>query len=266
MKKIRVGILGPTGRMGRSLLKEKELFPTITITALCESKNHKDIGKEISGIRLTDDLNDLILDSEVIIDFSVPKATLALMKMLKKKKKKDICLITGTTGFSKQNLVEFRELSKGLRIMQSYNMSIGVNLLLSSVEFFSEKLGKNVDIEIIETHHKYKKDAPSGTALSIGEAVKRGRKLFEKNKFVYRGLEFNKEREDGEIGFSSIRGGDVVGEHTVHFIMNGERIEVTHKASKREIFSRGALQSVSWLIKQKPGLYNIQDMLVSKKK
>ena len=168
MKKIRVGILGPTGRMGRSLLKEKELFPTITITALCESKNHKDIGKEISGIRLTDDLNDLILDSEVIIDFSVPKATLALMRMLKKKKKKDICLITGTTGFSKQNLVEFRELSKGLRIMQSYNMSIGVNLLLSSVEFFSEKLGKNVDIEIIDSEGRLIKNVYDNQVMMPG--------------------------------------------------------------------------------------------------
>jgi len=264
MKKIKVGILGPTGRMGRSLLSERELFPYVNITSLCEAKNHKDIGKEILGLRLTGSLNDLILNSEVIIDFSVPQATLDLIRALKENKK-DICLITGTTGFSESELREFKKDSKGLRIMQSYNMSVGVNLLLSSVEFFSEKLGKDVDIEIIETHHKYKKDAPSGTALSIGEAVKKGRKSYEKNKFIYRGLEFNKKREEGEIGFSSIRGGDVVGEHTIHFIMNGERIEVTHKASKREIFSRGALRAVSWIIKQKPGLYNIQDMLTSKK-
>ena len=263
MKQIKVGILGPTGRMGKSLLSEKELFPYVKITELCESKNHKDIGKVISGIKLTGNINNLISNSQVIIDFSVPKATLSLVRALKDNS--EVCLITGTTGFSEIQLKEFKKLSKGLRIMQSYNMSIGVNLLLSSVEFFSEKLGKGVDIEIIETHHKYKKDAPSGTALSIGEAVKRGRNSYEKNKFVYRGLEFNKEREDGEIGFSSIRGGDVVGEHTTHFIMNGERIEITHKASKREIFSRGALQAVDWIIKQKPGLYNLQDMLTSKK-
>ena len=265
MKKIKVGILGPTGRMGKSLLSEKELFPHVNITRLCESKNHKDIGKEIAGIKLTSSLIDLISNSEVVIDFSAPKATIDLIKTLKNNNKNEVCLITGTTGFSESELKQFRKLSKGLRIMQSYNMSIGINLLLSSVEFFSEKLGKNVDIEIIETHHKYKKDAPSGTALSIGEAVKKGRKSHEKSKFIYRGLEFNKEREAGEIGFSSIRGGDVVGEHTTHFIMNGERIEVTHKASKREIFSRGALQAVKWIIKQKPGLYNIQDMLTSKK-
>lgn len=263
MKQIKVGILGPTGRMGKSLLSEKELFPYVKINELCESKNHKDIGKVISGIKLTGNLTNLISNSQVIIDFSVPKATLSLLRALKNNN--EVSLITGTTGFSEKQLKEFKKLSKGLRIMQSYNMSIGVNLLLSSVEFFSEKLGKDVDIEIIETHHKYKKDAPSGTALSIGEAVKKGRKSYEKNKFIYRGLEFNKEREDGEIGFSSIRGGDVVGEHTTHFIMNGERIEITHKASKREIFSRGALRAVDWIIKQKPGLYNLQDMLTSKK-
>ena len=149
-------------------------------------KNHKDIGKEISGVKLTGNINNLISNSQVIIDFSVPKATLSLVRALKYNN--EVCLITGTTGFSEIQLKEFKKLSKGLRIMQSYNMSIGVNLLLSSVEFFSEKLGKGVDIEIIETHHKYKKDAPSGTALSIGEAVKRGRNSYEKNKFVNFGM------------------------------------------------------------------------------
>ena len=125
----------------------------------------------------------------------------------------------------------------------------------------ASKIGKSVDIEIIESHHKLKKDSPSGTAISLGEAVKKGRKNYEKNTFVYRGLNFNQERKKGEIGFSSIRGGDVVGEHSVIFFMNGERLELTHKATEREIFSRGSLNAALWIKNQKPGLYNMQDMI-----
>lgn len=258
MQEIKLGILGPTGRMGNSLLKESKLFPEIKITSLCENKGHESIGKSIYGVEVKDDLNEFIDNSDVIIDFTTPKATLRLLEYIRKNKK--TFLITGTTGYSKVQELEFKRLSKDLTILRSSNMSIGINLLLNFVELLSLKLGKDVDIEILETHHKHKKDAPSGTALSIGNSILKGRKGIEKNKFIYRGLNFNKSRSTGDIGFSSIRGGDVVGEHTAYFIMDGERLEITHRASKREIFSRGALKSVFWLILQKQGLYDMQDM------
>ena len=258
MNKVKLGIFGPSGKMGQNIISQLEKFDNdLLLSSLCEQKNHEAIGKKIRGITVLDCLESFISNSEVIIDFTSPDATLALMEKLDDKK---ASLVTGTTGFSVQQLETFYKLSNGLTLLQSFNMSMGVNILLDIVEKVSSKIPE-VDIEISEVHHKYKKDAPSGTAISIGESVKKGRKKFEKTSYVYRGVEQNKVRNKGDIGFTSLRGGDVIGEHTVYFFLNGERIELKHIASSRKIFSVGALKAASWLHQKKAGLYTISDML-----
>ena len=259
MEKMKLGIMGPLGRMGKSIISEARNFNKISISAFCEQKGHPKVGSKIDGIEVLDSTQQFISSCDVIIDFSQPKATINLLKDLQKQS--STALITGTTGFSKNEEKKFYQLAQGLKVLRASNMSMGICLLTRISNIVSSKIGKSVDIEIIESHHKLKKDSPSGTAISLGEAVKKGRKNYEKNIFVYRGLNFNQERKKGEIGFSSIRGGDVVGEHSVIFFMNGERLELTHKATEREIFSRGSLNAALWIKNQKPGLYNMQDMI-----
>tara|TARA_E500000178_G_scaffold356679_1_gene437047 strand:+ start:11352 stop:12134 length:783 start_codon:yes stop_codon:yes gene_type:complete len=260
MKKINLGILGPKGRMGQSIIKESEGFPEIKLSALCEKPDHEDVGKIYHGLKIIDDIEELVIKSEVIIDFTSPLSTLNLIDCLRKKK--DTALIVGTTGFNKEQENIFLENINGLKILRSSNMSLGVNLAFHLTEIISGKLGENVDVEIVESHHKYKKDAPSGTALTLGEHVNKGRNKSSTGKFVYRGINFESERASGDIGFSSIRGGDVVGEHSVMFLMDGERIQLSHMASSRKIFSQGALKASLWIRNQSPGLYSVKDMLI----
>lgn len=259
MKKIKLGIFGPSGRMGTSIISElKEFKSQLILTSLCEQKNHPSKGKIINEIEIVDCLESFVKNCEVIIDFTSPDATLKLMKKLNNNSK--VCLITGTTGFSKDQYKDFRNLAKKLTVLQSFNMSLGVNLLLQTVQKISEKISDDVDVEISETHHKHKKDAPSGTALLIGNAVKKGRKI-KSDSYIFRNLNYNEKRKKGGIGFSSIRGGDVIGEHTTFFFMDGERIEITHKASDRNIFSKGALHAAVWIKNKDPGLYSMIDVL-----
>ena len=258
MNKVKLGIFGPSGKMGQNIISQLEKFDNdLLLSSLCEQKNHEAIGKKIRGITVLDCLETFISNCEVIIDFSSPDATLALMEKLDDKK---ASLVTGTTGFSVQQLETFYKLSNGLTLLQSFNMSMGVNILLDIVEKVSSKIPE-VDIEISEVHHKYKKDAPSGTAISIGESVKKGRKKFEETSYVYRGVEQNKVRNKGDIGFTSLRGGDVIGEHSVFYFMNGEQIEIKHKATNRKIFSLGALHAAVWIRNKGPGLYSMKDVL-----
>lgn len=260
MEKIKLGILGPKGKMGQSIIDESKGFPVFVLSSLCERTGHRDIGKIYKGLRIMDNVEELISKSEVIIDFTSPSSTLNLIELLKKKK--DTALVVGTTGFNEEEESNFLKSINGLKVLRSSNMSLGVNLVFHLTEIISEKLGEKADVEIIETHHRYKKDAPSGTALTLGEHVKKGRHKTSITRSVYRGLNFDSERQADEIGFSSIRGGDVVGEHSVMFLMNGERIELKHSASSRKIFSQGALRAASWIKNQTPGLYSVKDMLL----
>ena len=258
MEMINLGILGPTGRMGKSIILESKVFQNIKLVSLCESIGHQDVGKDLEGVKIIDDLNEFVSSCDVIIDFTIPNGTLSLMKAMQKNKR--VALVTGTTGYEKEEELRFNHLLRGLKVLRSSNMSLGINLLSNVSKFIASRLGHEVDIEVIEAHHKDKKDAPSGTAISLGESIAAGR-TGSQNNFIYRGLNFNKAREEGDIGFSSIRGGDIVGDHTVHFLMNGERLEFTHRASEREIFARGSLQAAEWLKNKEPGLYSIQDII-----
>ncbi|PPR43611.1 MAG: 4-hydroxy-tetrahydrodipicolinate reductase [Alphaproteobacteria bacterium MarineAlpha8_Bin1] len=256
MKKINVGIFGPEGRMGKDIISRIKDYKNLKISALCERKNHPSIGRKVNDCIITDDVKKLVECSDVIIDFSIPEATLKLLQALQNKK---VCLITGTTGYSKRDERSFLELSKKTTILRSFNMSIGINLLKSILKSCSKKIGKNSDIEIVEIHHNKKKDLPSGTALSLADSINEG--LEQKAKLYYREKSPDRKRKKNEIGFSSIRGGEIIGTHTIFFFMDGEKIEFTHTALDRKIFSCGALDSIEWILSKKPGLYSLVDML-----
>jgi len=258
MKKIKIGIFGPNGRMGKNILEQIKNFNELKLSSLCENKKHPIVGKELEGIAVHSNLKKLVDESDVIIDFTIPEATMNLLEELGKSNKKT-ALITGTTGFTKSQEKKFLELSKGLKILQSFNMSLGINILKELVKKTAKNISEESDIEISETHHNLKKDTPSGTALTLADSINEGAKV--KKKHSYRLQSANLVRKKNEIGFSSIRGGDVVGEHSVYFFLDGERIELTHRALDRKIFSNGALRAAVWIFKKKPGMYSLIDML-----
>ena len=258
MKKIKIGIFGPKGRMGESILKQIKNFSELQVSSLCENKKHPIVGRELERMIVHSNLKKLVDESDVIIDFTIPEATMNLLEELGKSNKKT-ALITGTTGFTKSQEKKFLELSKGLKILQSFNMSLGINILKELVKKTAKKISEESDIEISETHHNLKRDIPSGTALTLADSINEGAKL--KKKHSYRLQSANLVRKKNEIGFSSIRGGDVVGEHSVYFFLDGERIELTHRALDRKIFSNGALRAAVWIFKKKPGMYSLIDVL-----
>lgn len=259
METTKLGIMGPSGRMGKSLITVSKEFKNLQVVSLCDHKDSEIIGKIIDGIEVLSDLEIFLKNVDIVIDFTTPNATLELLKQLSNKKL--VGLVTGTTGYDENQVAKFNSYSKGLKVLKASNMSYGINLLQKICEELSSKIGVDADIEILETHHKHKLDAPSGTALSIGNAIKKGRDKIEKSKFIYRGIDFNKKRDKGDIGFSAIRGGDIIGDHSVHFFLNGERLEISHKATDRKVFSIGALRAAEWLKKQEPGLYSLADMV-----
>ena len=258
MKKIKLGIFGPSGRMGKDILKQIHEFNDFNLVSLCEKEGHININKTINNTKINSDIKNLVNSSDVIIDFTSPKASLKLLEKIKKIDRAT-ALVSGTTGFNKKEDEEFVKLSKGLTILRSFNMSIGVNLLKTLVSISSKNLSDVSDIEILEFHHNKKRDVPSGTAITLFDSINEG-KVSKKNLFLEQKIA-DRIRAKTDVGFSSIRGGDVVGEHTVFFFMDGERIELTHKASDRKIFSVGALKAAKWLYKKKPGLYTMLDMI-----
>ena len=244
--------------MGSDLLEQIENFSSLELSVLCEKGKHKDVGKTVSGVVIGDDINNLIKCSDVIIDFTIPSATINLLEVMHDLKTKT-ALVTGTTGYTKTEEKKFQKLVNGRKVLRSFNMSIGINLMKNLIKAASKNISSQSDIEIVEIHHNKKKDIPSGTAISLAKSVQEGFKGIAK--FSYREENKNKARGKNEIGFASIRGGDVIGEHTVYFFLNGERIELKHIASSRKIFSVGALKAASWLHQKKAGLYTISDML-----
>ena len=259
MKKIKIGVFGPDGRMGRDVIEQLKKDDNFQINNICEKVGHKSIGKKINGIIVENNIDKLISNVDVIIDFTLPSATINLMTQMKKISKKT-ALITGTTGYTNSQEKIFKKLSKGLKILRSFNMSLGINLMKKLLKITSENISDFSDIEIIETHHNKKRDIPSGTALTLANSIIEGSSNLKK--FSFREKATNKLRKKNEIGFSSIRGGDVIGDHTTFFFLDGERIEISHKADSRKIFSLGAINAAKWIVKKKPGLYTIEDMLI----
>ena len=239
----RIAINGSKGKMGQ---------------ALKEAVNANSKVEYGAGFDKGDSLKDSLDDFDVLIDFSRPEASLNALATCRESAK---AMVIGTTGFSDSELNLINQSSKEIPIVFAPNMSVGVNLTLKILETSAKVIGPDSSIEIIEAHHRYKVDSPSGTALKMGEVVANalGRDLSKCAIYGREGIE--EPRDQNTIGFSSIRGGDVVGEHTVAFFMDGERVEITHKASSRMIYANGAVRAAHWLTDKPSGLYSMQDVL-----
>ncbi len=263
---LRVAVSGATGRMGSRIIALMNEYEGLSLAAAIDRNDHPGIGKDVGslislgelGVRLSSSVEDLAGKADVLIEFSSVAATLEHLRIASKK---GISMVIGTTGFSGDEMAEIKNLTRDIPCVFAPNMSVGVNLLLKVLRDVAVVLGEDYDIEIVEAHHRLKKDAPSGTALKmasvIAEAV--GRNLEDVAVYARHGI--IGERSKREIGIQAIRAGDIVGEHTVIFGGLGERIEITHKASSRDTFARGALRAAQWLSGKGPGLYDMQDVL-----
>ena len=239
----KIAITGSNGRMGQALIEAVKLNPNVS---------------QGSILNRGDDINRVLKDFDVLIDFTRPEATLNALSICQSAGK---AMVIGTTGFSDDALKAIDQASSDIPIVFAPNMSVGVNLTLKLLETTAKVIGADSNIEIVEAHHRHKVDAPSGTALKMGEVIANalGRDLSECAVYGREGTEEPRDRQT--IGFSSIRGGDVVGEHSVTFFMEGERVEITHKASSRMTYANGAVKACQWLTNQANGLYSMQDVL-----
>lgn len=263
---IKVIVAGCAGRMGSRLVALIKESTALTLIGAIEGKGHVAVGEDAGelagcgtlGLRVSDDLSAVLDRGEVVIDFSTPAATLEHLRLAAQHRR---AMVIGTTGFSPQELADLRGLAKSIPCVFSPNMSVGINLLFKILAEMAKTLGEDYDIEIIEAHHRLKKDAPSGTALKLAEVLAKAvnRDLEQVGVYARKGL--IGERKRTEIGIQTIRAGDIVGDHTVLFGGLGERIEITHRAQSRDTFVRGALRAARWLVKQPPGLYDMMDVL-----
>ena len=263
---IRIAISGASGRMGRALIQATGENENTTVTAAIERPGKSIIGVdagelagiEALGVNIVDDLSAVTNDFDVLIDFTSIEATLANLEICRKAGKK---IVIGTTGFSPEQKQKIAGAAKDIAVVFAPNMSVGVNLCLKLLDLAARVMGDYTDIEVIEAHHRHKVDAPSGTALRMGEVVAEalGRDL--KDCAVYGREGQTGERDRKTIGFETIRAGDIVGEHTVMFADIGERVEITHKASSRATFAKGAVRAATWLMQHDKGLHDMQDVL-----
>ena len=263
---IRIAIVGVSGRMGTVLCKAAEQANETTLAAAISRPNSLSIGKDAGelsgigtlGIKVVDDLSAVIDDFDVLIDFTRPDASMVFIEQCRKASKQ---IVIGTTGYSDAQKLVIAKTAKEIPIVLAPNMSVGVNLALNLLALAAKVMGDYTDIEIIEAHHRHKVDAPSGTALRMGEVIADalGRDL--KDCAIYGREGITGERDRKTIGFSTIRAGDIVGDHTVMFADEGERLEITHKATSRMTFANGAIRAAIWLKDQPNGLYDMQDVL-----
>ncbi len=252
---LKVGIIGIGGRMGHALYE--------CCLGLCDVKVVCGVDKNADNLPLgfseevVPKVTDLSKAPDLFIDFSRPECS---MEVLAYAKEHNVKMVLGTTGFSAEELSKIREYSRSIAIVFASNFSVGVNVLLDLIEKTS-RIMADADLEIIEAHHRYKVDAPSGTALSMGEAAARGRNVTLKDVMVAGRSGITGERSYGTIGFSSIRGGDIVGEHKAMFCTEGERVELGHVATSRQTFAKGAFRAALWVNDKKPGLYSMKHVL-----
>ncbi len=264
---INIGITGASGRMGRALIEAVQAADGVSLAAAIVRPDSSVVGAdagEVAGVgrlnvSIVDDLEKVITDFDVLIDFTRPEVTLANLASCRATGKR---IIIGTTGFSEDEKQVIAGAAKDMAVVFAPNMSVGVNLCFKLLDIAARILGDNVDIEVIEAHHRHKLDAPSGTALRMGEVVADalGRDLKECAVYGRQGRS-SEERDHKTIGFETIRAGDIVGEHTVMFADIGERLEITHKASSRMTFANGAVRAAAWLMQHDRGLFDMQDVL-----
>ncbi|MDN5849102.1 MAG: 4-hydroxy-tetrahydrodipicolinate reductase [Nitrococcus sp.] len=263
---IKIGISGSAGRMGRTLIAAVVQNPQTEITAAIERQGSRWIGTDAGdlagigslGVCLVDDPRAAVTRCDVLIDFSLPVATMANVAICREAGKP---IVIGTTGLNDADRRELTRAAQVLPVVLAPNFSAGVNLAFKLIELAAQVLGDEFDIEVIEAHHRHKVDAPSGTALRMGEilASALGRDLG--SCAVHSREGHTGERASKSIGFATVRGGDIVGEHTVLYAGLGERLEITHRASSRMTFASGAIRAAVWLVQQEAGLYDMQDVL-----
>ena len=255
MKKINLAITGCLGRMGQQLIRSSKSNNSFKIVALTENNP---INKKITGIKIEQNTNQAFMKTDVIIDFTVPKCTLEILKIALKLKKR---VVIGTTGFTQKQESLIKKYSKKIPILKAGNMSLGINLLMYLTEIASASLGENYLSKVFEAHHKHKKDYPSGTALMLGKGIANG-----KNKNIYNliGKKFLNKKTfpfGKKINFNSIRKGEVIGEHEVIFSSGKEIISLNHEAFDRSLYSDGALSAAKWISNKRAGLYSMRDLL-----
>jgi len=263
---MRIAVVGASGRMGLCLIKAAALAKNAELAVAVSRPESLAIGRDagelagisVVGVKVGDNLAAVVDQFDVLIDFTRPDASMAFIEICREAGKK---LVIGTTGYSDAQKALISEAAKDVAIVMAPNMSVGVNLSLKLLTLAAQVMGDYTDIEVIEAHHRHKVDAPSGTALRMGEVIADalGRDL--KDCAIY-GREGNTgERDRKTIGFSTIRAGDIVGEHTVMFADDGERVEITHKATSRMTFANGAVRAAVWLADKDNGMYDMQDVL-----
>ena len=265
MTTLKIAIAGSSGRMGRALLEAVLGSTDFSLAAALEAKGNAAVGKDAGeligspcGVGVSDDAAKAIAGCGVLVDFTRPEGTVAHLAACRKH---GVKMVIGTTGFSEAQKKEIAGAARDIAIVMSPNFSVGVNVAFRLLEVAAGALGQGYDVEIVEAHHRHKVDAPSGTALRMGEVVARalGRDL--KKHAVYGREGVTGERRDETIGFSSVRGGDTVGDHSVMFIGTGERLEIAHHASSRANFASGALRAARFLAPKKQGLFDMADVL-----
>ncbi len=251
-------ITGASGRMGKELIDLILASKEYKLVGATENSSSKLIGQKMDDIFVTKNLTEVQKPSGVIIDFTAPEATMTHLDFAVLKK---IPLVIGTTGFSPTQIETIKQASKKIPLVFSPNMSVGVNALFKLIADAARILGPHFDLEIFEAHHRLKKDAPSGTAVKIAEILAEATRRTYPDDFNFHREGLVGARPQKEIGMQVLRGGDIVGEHTVFYCGEGERLEIKHVATSRKTFASGALRAAAWLLSQKPGLYTMKDVL-----
>jgi 4-hydroxy-tetrahydrodipicolinate reductase len=263
---MKIGIVGCAGRMGQILVQEVLKTKSCELAGGTEGSNDDSIGADVAayaglpecGMVISEDTETLFGASDVIIDFTLPALTARHLELAQRH---GTCVVLGTTGHDKEQIGSIEKAAKNATIVKSMNFSIGINALFALTEQLSNLLDDHFDIEVFEMHHRHKVDAPSGTAIALGEAAAKGRSVVLSDVSVRGRDGITGARNKGAIGFTSLRGGEVIGDHSVIFAGDSERIELTHKAASRGIFSKGAVFAALWAGGQPPGLYDMLDVL-----
>lgn len=266
MGQMRLVIVGAGGRMGRALTRAVTEMPGADVVAAIEREGSQVLGQDVGdlsgtgtlGVAVTDDPLTAFASADGVLDFTTPAASLGFAELAAQAR---IVHVIGTTGWAEGEDAPLKAAARHARIIKSGNMSLGVNLLASLVRRAAAALDADFDIEVLEMHHKHKVDAPSGTALLLGDAAAEGRGINRADHSVRVRDGIMEPRNSGDIGFATLRGGSVIGEHSVIFAGEGERIELTHRSEDRQLFARGAVKAALWGFDQKPGFYSMADVL-----
>jgi 4-hydroxy-tetrahydrodipicolinate reductase len=263
---IKIAVCGAAGRMGQRIINIIQESEGVQLSGVLERLAHPLVGQDVGlvagcgplGLAISDNLNEVIAGCDVLIDFTAPKVSLKNLEACGLQKKS---IVIGSTGFTSQERELAVELARDIPAILAPNMSVGVNVCFKALKDIAATLGDDFDVEIVESHHRLKVDAPSGTAVRMGQVVAEalGRDYDKVANFHREGI--TGVRTKDEIGMQTIRGGDIIGEHTVYFIGMGERIELSHRAMTRDMFARGAIRAAKWVVGKTPGLYDMQDVL-----